>query len=396
MENGVQFMIVEQSISEVCVGMYILEITAPKDKFNLTKAGWIESEKIIKEFQRKGIERVLIDTTKQRELADSSLWSSEKDKIFFQQEIIKAKRVFDESKTIQKKLFYDAQNGNPLDLNPVSKITDESIDLIFNNPDALACVINIRHKDEYLLEHSVAVSVLITIFAFYLKLEKEIVRKLAIGAFLHDVGKIKTPDKILNKPGKLTDDEFEIMKEHATHSINIIKTAPGISALSLEVARLHHEKLNGEGYPNGVKADKISKYGRMISICDIFDALTSSRCYKEGYPQVKGFSILRALAKSNQLDANLVDTFIKCMGVYPVGAVVQLDSNRLAIVESHNRQDPIRPRVKPFYCLQPKHFEAAKDIDLASITDEMIVKCVRADDFDLNMDDIMEFLAHQG
>ncbi len=389
-------MIVEQSISEVCVGMYILEITAPKDKFNLTKAGWIESEKIIKEFQRKGIERVLIDTTKQRELADSSLWSSEKDKIFFQQEIIKAKRVFDESKTIQKKLFYDAQNGNPLDLNPVSKITDESIDLIFNNPDALACVINIRHKDEYLLEHSVAVSVLITIFAFYLKLEKEIVRKLAIGAFLHDVGKIKTPDKILNKPGKLTDDEFEIMKEHATHSINIIKTAPGISALSLEVARLHHEKLNGEGYPNGVKADKISKYGRMISICDIFDALTSSRCYKEGYPQVKGFSILRALAKSNQLDANLVDTFIKCMGVYPVGAVVQLDSNRLAIVESHNRQDPIRPRVKPFYCLQPKHFEAAKDIDLASITDEMIVKCVRADDFDLNMDDIMEFLAHQG
>ena len=75
---------------------------------------------------------------------------------------------------------------------------------------------------------------------------------------------------------------------------------------------------------------------------------------------------------------------------------MQLDSNRLAIVESHNRQDPIRPRVKPFYCLQPKHFEAAKDIDLASITDEMIVKCVRADDFDLNMDDIMEFLAHQG
>jgi len=186
------------------------------------------------------------------------------------------------------------------------------------------------------------------------------------------------------------------MKMHATHSINIVKMSPGISALSLEVVRLHHEKLNGQGYPSGAKAKQISKYGRMISICDIFDALTSNRCYKQGYSQVKAFSILRALAENNHLDILLVDTFIKCMGVYPVGALVQLDSNRLAIVESQNRQDPIRPRVKPFYCLQPKHFEAAKEIDLSINKDEQIVKCVRADDFALDMELIIEFLAHQG
>jgi len=389
-------MIVELSILELCVGMYLMDISAPKGKFHLVKPGWVESEKIIAGFKSRGVERVLIDTSKQRVSPDAVSWLSAEDKKFFHTEIVKAKTVFDESKNIQKKVFHDAENGVPLDLLPVRKVTDEAIELIFNNPDALACVINIRRKDEYLLEHSVAVSVLITIFSFYMKIEKETIRELAIGAFLHDVGKIKTPDEILNKPGKLTDDEFEIMKMHATHSINIVKMSPGISALSLEVVRLHHEKLNGQGYPSGAKAKQISKYGRMISICDIFDALTSNRCYKQGYSQVKAFSILRALAENNHLDILLVDTFIKCMGVYPVGALVQLDSNRLAIVESQNRQDPIRPRVKPFYCLQPKHFEAAKEIDLSINKDEQIVKCVRADDFALDMELIIEFLAHQG
>ncbi len=296
-------MIVEQRISEVCVGMYILDITSPKGKFHLAKAGWIENENIIKGFRSKGVKRVLIDTSKQRSPAKRSLLPSEKSRVFFQREVVKAKHVFDESKDIQKKLFHDVQNGCPLDLDPVNRITDESMDLIFKNPNALACVLNIRRKNEYLLEHSVAVSVLVTIFAFFMDLEKEIVKQLAIGAFLHDVGKVKIPAKILNKEGKLTDNEFAVMKQHVIHSIDIIKTTPGISELSLETAALHHEKLNGIGYPYGVKEEQISVYGRIITICDIFDALSSSRCYKEGYSQVKAFSILRALAENHQLDA---------------------------------------------------------------------------------------------
>lgn len=390
-------MIVEQDISNVRVGMYVLDITYPKGKFHLTKASWLESEGVIENLRSKGVLRVLIDTSKTRDepLAVLPL-VIENCAPSFTQQVEKARQIFDESKNIQKKLFHAAKNGFSLDLNSVSKVTDESIEIIFNNPDALSCVLNIRHKDEYLLEHSVAVSVLITMFAFHMKLEREVVSQLAIGAFLHDVGKIMVPDAILNKPGKLTDKEFDIMKSHATHSINTIKKTPGVSALSLEVAAQHHEKLNGEGYPNGLKSNEISIYGRMISICDIFDALTSSRCYKKGYSQVKAFSILRALAKENQLDADLVDSFIQCLGVYPVGAIVQLDSNRLAIVESHNRQHPVRPKVKAFYRLDPKQFEMAQNIDLASIETEHIVKCVRADEFDLNMEQIIEYLAREG
>lgn len=388
-------MIVEKNISEVCIGMYLLEITQPKGKFQLTEAGIIRNSAILDGFKAKGIERVLVDLSKSiKPPAAKPL--KKNSATFFQQEVIKARRVFDQSKNIQKKLFHDAENNSPLDLKSVSNITDQSIELVFNNPDALACVLNIRNKDEYLLEHSVAVSVLISMFAFHLKIDIEIVRELAIGAFLHDVGKIKVPDSILNKPGKLTDAEFEIMKSHASHSIEIIRKTPKISALSLEVAALHHEKLNGEGYPNGVKADKISRYGRMIAICDIFDALTSSRCYKEGYAQVKAFSILRSLADSNHLDAVLVAQFIQCMGVYPVGAIVQLDSNKLAIVESQNRDDPIRPKVRPFYSLGPNHFAVEGNLDLSEMSEAQIVKCVRADDFDLNMEQIIAFLAHEG
>ncbi|QYK02880.1 HD-GYP domain-containing protein [Shewanella psychrotolerans] len=417
-------MIVELSISDLTVGMYVVDITVPKDKFTLARETWISEQRVIDALKRKGVEKLLVDPTKAK-IPVSSKPALSKPHAFksvvrkphslkrkkptnlnkpskpikrslFKEEVKQAKLLFDESKAIQQRLFLDARNGVPLSLEPVQEVTNRSMEMIFDNPDALACVINIRHKDQYLLEHSVSVSVLMTIFAFYLKMDKEVVSELAIGAFLHDVGKIMISPKILDKPGRLTDEEFEVMKTHANHSIRIIKETPNISLLSLEVAKLHHEKLNGKGYPYGVEASEISLYGRMISICDIYDALTANRCYKDGYPQVKAFSILRMLGQNNELDVDLVDHFIKCMGVYPVGALVQLESNRLAIVESHNLSDPIRPMVKPFYHLNPNHFESCEHIDLAAIPEDLIVKCVRPDDFDLNMDEIMTFLSHEG
>ncbi|WP_351124160.1 HD domain-containing phosphohydrolase [Shewanella sp. T24-MNA-CIBAN-0130] len=311
-------MLIEHDITDVCVGMYVVEITEPKDTFSLTKPGVLNNARVIEALKRKSVTKLLIDTSKTEviikevEQKINVLKPQPPRKVtpartdvkanFFNQELVKARQVFNESKNIQKQLFHNAQHGLPLEMDPVQKITSESTDLIFNNPNALSCVINIRNKDEYLLEHSVSVSVLMTMFSVYKKIDKDIVNQLAVGAFLHDVGKIMVPDRILNKPDKLTDEEFHIMKTHASYSIEIMKNTPGISPLSLEVATLHHEKLNGQGYPFGVPAEKITLYGRMISICDIFDALTSNRCYKQGYAQVKSFSILRALAEKNELD----------------------------------------------------------------------------------------------
>ena len=296
-------MIVEIKISELLKGHFVVDIAKQRGTFNLTSPGHIKNINVIDNLRNKGVESLLIDDSKTltfdtasniiaNEKVNTTLVANNTSPVFL--EITKAKKLFNESKNIQRQIFADAQQGRELNLTPVIEITNQTIDTVFKNADALACVINIRKKDEYLLEHSVSVSVLMTIFSRFLKIDKAIIQELSVGAFLHDVGKINIPDKILNKPGKLTDAEFTVMKSHVNHSIKIIESTPGISELSLEVATLHHEKLDGKGYPFNVPKEKITKYGRMIAICDIFDALTANRCYKDGYSHLKSFSILRS------------------------------------------------------------------------------------------------------
>lgn len=388
-------MINEIKISELNIGHYVVDIVKQQGSFNLTHPGHIKNEQVIKNLISKGVETILIDSSKTKHLSGDDTVDVEAEKPPIIQEVYKAKEIFNQSKEIQKKVFLDAQNGKALDLAPVVDITNQTIDEIFQNSDALACVINIRNKDEYLLEHSVSVSVLMTIFARFLKIERSIVQELSVGAFLHDVGKIMVPEEVLNKPGKLTNDEFTVMKTHVNHSIEIIEKTPGVSKLSLEVAALHHEKLDGKGYPYNVKDKDISTYGRMIAICDIFDALTAHRCYKDGYSHIKAFSILRSLGEQNHVDKRLVDLFIKCMGVYPVGSLVELNSNKVAIVEQRNSNDPTNPKVRSFFNAEQNHYVMTEDIDLSK-DDDFIVKGVRADDFDLDMNKIIEFLLMEG
>ena len=388
--------LIEKNISELTIGHYVVKIIKQEGNFSLTAAGHIKSNAVISHLKSKNVYIVLIDESKTlKSTKKESIVTETKTSTITRENLIEAQEIFNESKDIQNKLFHDALSGSTLDLSPVIDVTNKSIDAIFSNPDSLACMLNIRKKDEYLLEHSVAVSVYITLFGRYLGLERDIIEQLSIGAFLHDIGKIKIPDEILNKPGKLTDDEFTIMKTHANHSIDIIKKTPGVSALSLEVAALHHEKLNGYGYPFQVKGEDISLYGRMISICDIFDALTATRVYKKGFAHGKSFAILRELASQNQLDSKLVDQFIKCVGVFPVGSLVQLESNKLALVKVRNDNNPTNPQVHTFYHVKQKHFLDKQEIDLSNSKDS-IVKGVRAEEFNLDMNQIVEMLLMEG
>lgn len=395
-------MLVEKKLAELEIGQYIVDIIDQKNNYQLTHACYIETPQTVATLHSKAVYSVMIDTSKTRHPKANEIESaSDGDtppasiQAGFIKRMTRATEIFKESKQLQKKIFEGAQSGRELDLAPVMEATNAVIEEIFQNSDALASIINIRKKDEYLLEHSVSVSVLIAIFAKHLKLDRKIIHQLAIGAFLHDVGKIMVPDAILNKPGKLTENEFTIMKTHVNHSIHVIEQTPGISKLSLEVAALHHEKLNGTGYPYKVHGKNISQYGRMIAICDIFDALTANRVYKDGFAHIKAFNILRHMAKEEHLDSMLVDSFIRCMGVYPVGTLVELNSHQLAIVESNNPNDPICPKVRPFFNMDQHNYKPSKPVDLSEEGD-FIIKGVRPDDFELDMDKVMEFLIKQG
>ncbi len=385
---------IEIDISELKVGHYVVKIAKQQGNFNLTSAGHIKSEKVINNIKSKQVLSVLIDESKTIKASPANS-PADNQKAKISAEVKQAKAIFDESKNIQKSLFSQALSGADLDLTPVIGVCNKSIDAIFNNPDSLACIVNIREKDEYLLEHSVAVSVYITLFARYLELDRGIIEQLSIGAFLHDIGKTMISDEILNKPGKLTDKEFVVMKTHANHSIDIIKEIPDVSALSLEVAALHHEKLDGTGYPFQVKGENISRYGRMIAICDIFDALTATRVYKKGFSHPKAFAILRDLAQKNHLDTALVDQFIRCIGVFPIGSLVKLASNKLAMIEERNDSNPTKPKVRSFYSVTVNEFVDTENIDLEA-TDDFIEKGVCADEFDLDMNKIIEMLMMDG
>jgi HD-GYP domain-containing protein (c-di-GMP phosphodiesterase class II) len=377
-------MIEEKTLYELEVGHYVTKIAKQKSNFSLKAPKHIKNQAVINHLKSKNVLSVYIDSDK-----------TITNKTTILTKINAGKEIFNKSKAVQQKVFSSAFRGTKIDLQPIIEITNRSVDAIFNNPDALAWMLNVRKKDEYLLEHSVAVSVYIAIFARHLDISKPIIHELSIGAFLHDVGKIKISDEILNKPTRLTDEEFIIMKTHSNHSIDIIKKIPNITKLSLEVAAQHHEKINGYGYPYQLVGDDISKYGRMIAICDIFDALVSSRVYKKGFTHTKAFSILLELANQNHLDSELVDEFIKCIGTFPVGSLVELNSKKIAIVEQRNDSDVVNPKVRSFYSVKLNHFLDSQIIDLTD-TEDFIVKGVRAEDFNLDMNKIIEMLTMEG
>jgi HD-GYP domain-containing protein (c-di-GMP phosphodiesterase class II) len=389
-------MIIEVSIHQLKKGHFVVDIVKQQGCYNLMRAGHIKNNKTINGLKLKGVESVLVDTTKTIDEALSIQHPETIEKpgpVIL--EVTKAKKLFNHSKKIQQQIFLDVQQSRSINITPIIDVTNQTIDAIFKNPDALTCIINIRNKNEYLLEHSASVSVLMTIFARFLKIDRKIIQQLAIGAFLHDVGKIMIPDNILNKAGKLSASEYKIMQGHIDHSIRIVRATPGISALSLEVVALHHERSDGSGYPLKLSQDSISNYGGMIAICDVFDALTTDRCYKGSYNHIKAFSILRNLALEGKLMLRLVDLFIKCLGVYPVGTLVELNSHHLAIVESRNHDDPVNPKVRCFYNTEKNRYILTKDIDLAKEAD-FIIRSVKADDFDLDMNSIIEFLLMEG
>lgn len=395
-------MIIEKELSTLTVGQYVIEIKKQKNEFKLASPSHIKSTAVINKLKQKGVESVLIDDEKTifvdldgiEKVANVPSTSFSPNELT-PKKLQAAKQILTESKAIQSKVFADAKEGCDLDLEPVLEITNKSVEAIFNDPDSLACLVNIRKKDEYLLEHSISVAIYLLIFANYLNIDKAIAHDMSIGAFLHDVGKIMVPDEILNKPGKLTDNEFYIMKTHVSHSAEIIGHTAGISKLSYEVAAFHHEKLDGTGYPFQLKANKLSRYCRMMNICDIFDALTANRCYKEGFSRFKAFTILRNLAKQQKhLDSMLVEQFIKAIGAYPIGSLVQLSSNKVAIVERRNELDSTKPSVRAFFNCQNNEYQTAEAIDLSKNKD-FIIKGVQASDFNLDMDEVIEFLIKQ-
>ncbi|MBH0019615.1 HD-GYP domain-containing protein [Pseudoalteromonas sp. SWXJ133] len=371
-------------ISKLLPGMFVQSVTKQTGSIKVTNQGWVKTPESIDKLKKAGILEVIIDPNKT--LIDTVL---EKDPIAIPQEKIKrdpwqktlsseqemgkAKKLYDEAKTLQLKAFKDIEAGRNIDIAPFRELASGFMDSIFRNQDALACLTQMRQKDAYLLEHSINVSILMSIFAKHLGIEKEIIEQLTTGALLHDIGKIKIPDEVLNKPGRFTEAEFEIMKKHSLFSKEILEEA-GLTGIAVDIAGMHHERLDGKGYPFGKKGDEISQYVRMASIVDVYDALTAERVYKAGMEPIKAFKILKE-GCPDSFDTGLLTKFIQCIGIHPVGTLVKLSSQKVGLVIESNPAKPLKPVVKAFYSAKHSRYTQIQNIDLSSKKNSDTIEC---------------------
>jgi len=396
-------------VAALKVGMYITDLNNDWIPHNTQrKRGVIKREETIEKIRRMGVQHVYIDTGKGLDSQDSEpaidvdqrneaalqqageLSPGVKPRVAMTEEIVIAQRIHSQAQGMVGSFMNHVKMGSAVDIAPIHQLANELQSSVLRNANALSCLGRIREKDNYLLEHSVNLSVLMTLFGNHRNLSSDALHQTVVGALLHDLGKILTPDEILHKPGRLTPEEFEVMKLHARNSRDILASTEGIGEISVITAAQHHEKMDGSGYPEGLKGNEISEYGRMVAITDVYDAITSDRVYHKGMTPSQGLKKLLEWSGAH-LDPVLVKEFIRCLGLYPVGSLVLLESGRLGVVIEANEHDQRLPVVRVMYHTRFRLPITVESIDLSKPgTQDRIVKAVDPEDYKL---DVRKFLA---
>lgn len=395
-------MIKKIATSQLQVGMFISNLDASCLEHNFINTRFaVKNSDIISKVINTGIKNVYIDTTKgldidEAQTADEVNQQLDKEKlkvaennstleqqVSVKEEIERARGIYKEAHNIMHDLMEDIRLGKQVEVERVQPISEQLVESVFRNKDALISLSRIKDKDHYTFMHSVSVAGLMITFARAMNYPMDLIKEISIGGMLHDVGKMMTPDNVLNKPGKLTDDEFKVMKHHVVYSRELLEGKPGITQAALDVAALHHERIDGTGYPFGLKGDEISEVGQMSTIVDVYDALTSVRVYKSAWePNVALKKLLEW--SDNHFNPALVKHFIRCLGIYPIGTLVELDSGNVAIVIEQGETDLLNPRVRIIYNIRKKGVVPVTELDLAK-TDDHITKSVSPQTYQIDL-----------
>jgi len=382
-------------VNQLKIGMYVLSITTGNKKVSIKSEGYISKAESIVRLAKSGVTRVVIDPTRTKLAETQANNVEEKVKIdekkpkepniSLDKEMENANQLYHQAKELQQQILDDLTKDKTVNIKEVQESTDAIVDSIFRNQDALTCMSRLRLKNDYLIEHALNVSILMTIFCKHLSIEKALIEQIALGAFLHDIGKVLVPDHILNKSGKYSDNEFEEMKEHVSLGVKILEDIPAISHVVMSMVKEHHERLDGKGYPNQLTDKAISKYGRMMAIVDSYDAMTAERIYKSSMHPIQAFKNLINEAPDSY-DKDLVEQFIQCLGLYPVGTLVKLNSGKLGLISQLNKSKPLHPFVRVFYNTRLRQAIAMDEIDLSkSKNNDQIDRCIKPEEFNINL-----------
>ncbi|MDI3491537.1 MAG: cyclic di-GMP phosphodiesterase [Thauera sp.] len=376
-------------IEKLQPGMYIHDLNCGWMEHNFLRNRFaVKSDEDVTKVRELGVHEIYIDTAQgldveeaptQEEAAhkvDEVLEAIATDaaapvrRVSVQREVERARNLHSEANRIVRDMMGDIRLGKQIQLEQIEPLVERIVDSIFRQQDAMLPLARLKDHDEYTFQHSVSVCTLMTSFARTLELPRDIIHEIAVGALLHDVGKAKVPDDILNKPAKLTDAEFVKMKSHVVQSKIILQGTPGISQIALDVAAQHHERFDGTGYPNKLKGDEISLYGQMGAIVDVYDAITSNRVYHKGMAPTEALRKLLEWSKFH-FNPTLVQAFIRAVGIYPTGSLVRLESRRLAVVQAQSPENLMQPVVKVIFHTRG-YYLTPETVDLRHSQDRIV------------------------
>ncbi|WP_110113778.1 HD-GYP domain-containing protein [Bacillus sp. CGMCC 1.16541] len=262
-------------------------------------------------------------------------------------------------------------------LRDITEITDEFVRDLTDNDDVFSLLTDVYVYDNYVFSHSVNVTLYALALGIELGMSQKELEKLGVGGMLHDVGKMFIPNEILNKPGKLTNEEFSIIKKHTTYGFELLREIPSVSIISAYCARQHHERLDGTGYPYGLKEDQIHYFSKVLAIADVYDAVTSHRIYRKAMLPHEALEILYAGAGTH-FDREMVEAFRKAITIYPIGLSVTLSDGRKGIVSGQNKGLSDRPIVRvleenQIKLTEPYHVDLKEQVDIVITASETTI-----------------------
>jgi HD-GYP domain-containing protein (c-di-GMP phosphodiesterase class II) len=379
-------------VNDVRLGMYIQEVCGSwmdhpfwKNSFKLAE------DKDLNTLKNCGVDEVWIDTGLGLDVNAGVVTHSQNEEVLkveseltkieqapqktealvsLQIELIAAKKLHAKAKEAVVSIFSDVRMGNALKLDATISLVNDINRSIIRNPSALISLSRLKTADSYTYLHSVSVCVLMIALGRQLGMKDDMLKQAGIAGLLHDIGKVFIPDEVLNKPGKLTDEEFNIVKMHPLRGWGFLKDSGEVSDLIMDVCRHHHERVDGMGYPDKLSGEALTLFARMSAVCDVYDAITSNRCYKTGWEPAES---IRKMAewKNGHFDEVIFHAFVKTVGIYPTGTLLKLKSGRLGVVTDQSKKSLTMPIVKVFFSTRSNAHILQEIIDLSKSTDSI-------------------------
>lgn len=376
-------MIKKIGIHQLRVGMFVHDLICHwMDHPFVRNRFLLSSDEEIRKIIDAGIHEVYIDTDKGLDARDAPTAEEvrktlEKEiidiashqpapiaRVSLAEEIARAKQIKNQAHQVVRTVMHDARMGKAIELDQVEPVVQNITESILRNPGALTGLLRIKNKDDYTFLHSVSVCTLLVAFCRSAGMDSETIRQAGLGGLLHDTGKALVPDEVLNKPGQLTDAEFELIRKHPQDGYDILRRSPDIGEIPLDITLHHHERMDGNGYPDKLPSERISTLAQMAAIVDVYDAITADRCYHKG---VSAAEALRKIFEWSKFHFNpeQVQRFIRCVGIYPVGTLVRLESGQLGIVIESHETNLLAPKVKVFFNTKANAYTNPQEIDLS-------------------------------